>query len=30
MSLKRHVPNLICVFRLLLAPVIVTALARGA
>ncbi len=29
MKLKRHIPNLICVFRLLLAPVIVTALARG-
>ena len=29
MTIKRHVPNLICVFRLLLAPVIVTALARG-
>lgn len=28
MSLRRHVPNLICAFRLLLAPVIVTALAR--
>ncbi len=29
MKLKRHIPNLICVFRLLLAPVIVTMLARG-
>ena len=29
MKLKRHIPNLICIFRLLLAPVIVTMLARG-
>lgn len=29
MKLKRHVPNLICVFRLMLAPVIVADLARG-
>ena len=29
MSVTRHIPNLICVFRLLLAPVIVVALAGG-
>ena len=29
MKLKRHLPNLICLFRLLLAPVIVAELARG-
>ncbi|MCY4477232.1 MAG: DnaA/Hda family protein [Gammaproteobacteria bacterium] len=29
MKLKRHIPNLICILRLLLAPVIVTMLARG-
>ena len=29
MNIARHVPNLICVFRLLLAPVIVVTLVRG-
>lgn len=29
MNIARHVPNLICVFRLLLAPVIVATLVRG-